>query len=628
MFILKINLNGNWIFKIEDDQLNNSTEWTSPNWIEDFINDQEKKKQSIINIPSNTNNSENDFSFKGIIWYFCILPDMPHLPLSHDYSIYFDGSNYHTSVWLNGHSLGSHEGGYIPFFLNFSPKDLSFTKNNFLAIKVDTALAKDSIPSKSINWINKSGIHRNIYISIQEKVRIFDTFVSTSIPQDNSNSAEILVNFSLKNSQDYLDRCYAEEKFPQIEYEIYYLGRFFDGLQQFNKVLIQTGIQDINPESLGKLKKIPHNKNFLNTYFSNSFSSSDSIESPVDLETFFTKNKKDDKEQQHQIHNDRENNDTLGTYKSFFKTNINNPILWNPDSPELYELVLVLQGSEENNKTRFGIRQIRKKRNQIFLNNKSIQLKGILIHEEEENLGQNISKKQLRKKIIKIKAIGFNALRAHLYPHDESLLNIADEEGMMVMEELPISYGINYKSIKTFQLAYHMLKNLIFRDINHPSVVIWSVANNLPIEDNSCKNFIKIMIEQTKSLDSTRLVTYTNNSLINDRNRKFTDISCLNLNLRKKIDRFYQMNLFLDVIFYSNPENPWIISNFGVKTIKNAKNHKKQQKSEELQSRILINQIEVFNSKYYFAGWFLNCYKDYSIQNSKKKKKTPLFYLK
>jgi len=279
---LNISLNGTWSLFLDEQEIGIKTKWFSPNWIDLHLAEGRK-----IEIPSAFNLIPELERYSGILWFIAKLPEIPYRPKSHEYSLEFEGVNYYSEVWLNGHNLGRHEGGHLPFRCEFSPRILSFTKNNYLAVKVDPSLHENGIPSNNLHLFNWGGIHRNVKLLILEKTRVKRIKISNTIEKSNGNCSIINVDFVLLNPQEFLDRCYAEQKEPQIEFELYYLGQFIKGAQQFNKVLIQTGIQDINPESLQALKHIKHDEKSLQNYFADATQSNENFDEPIDLEHFF-----------------------------------------------------------------------------------------------------------------------------------------------------------------------------------------------------------------------------------------------------------------------------------------------------------------------------------------------------
>ena len=207
--------------------------------------------------------------------------------------------------------------------------------------------------------------------------------------------------------------------------------------------------------------------------------------------------------------------------------------------------------------------------------------------------------------------MGFNAIRT-ISPHDKALLNIADEEGLLIFEDIPLYSLSNFKSQKTNLLAANYIRKLIRRDFNHPSVIIWSIGSDLPVERLECRRLLKRLVSFAKKIDSTRLVTYETNHYLIDPLRKITncDISCVSLSLGKNYKFISIYNFILDMIYHSNRKFPLIISKFGIESKKGTERAKKIY-SETYQMLIISYIIRILNSKPYISGWFLHTYRDF-----------------
>ncbi len=617
---MDIELNGKWFFFLDESNDGIKNKWYSPKWFQEKID--KDKKGEIIQVPSNFNTLQGLDKYNGIVWYFLELPDdIPYRPISHEYSIEFDGSNYLSEVWINGYKLGTHEGGSIPFRLEFSPRILSLRNKNYLAVRVNSSLQKNSIPSNRCKLFNWGGIFRGVRIILLEKTRVYKIKVNTEFQNKNLDSALIKLEYSIKNPQEYLDRCYLEQIEPEIEYEIYFLGHFFAGTPQYNKTLIQTGTQYINPEPSLPLEHISHEYEEIERYFADNSEIQQISDEHIDSEPIFSQysieqntnleklNQSEDNVEQ--INNIIKTNRRTVDLNNLFTITIQNPSLWSPESPDLYEIMLRLNGINEDKHIRFGFRKIEIKSGHIYLNNHPIRLKGISLREELISVGQNISITDRRNDIIDIKTMGFNAIRT-ISPHDEALLDIADEEGLLIFEDIPLYPFSNFKSQKTNMLALNYMQKLMRRDFNHPSVIIWSIGSDLPIERLECRRLLKRLISSAKDIDSTRFITYETNRYLIDPMRKNTgcDLSCVSLSLGKNYRFISIYNFILDMIFYSNRKFPLIISKFGVESKKGTK-RSKNSFSETYQMLLISYIIRVLNAKPYISGWFFHTYRDY-----------------
>jgi len=182
--------------------------------------------------------------------------------------------------------------------------------------------------------------------------------------------------------------------------------------------------------------------------------------------------------------------------------------LWSPDDPKLYQVALSAGGNSVSD--RIGFRSIETKGNDILLNGKSIFLRGISIHEESPlRGGRAFSEDDARMLLGWAKELGCNFVRLAHYPHNENMIRLADEMGVMVWAEIPVYWTILWDNTETFENASKQLGEMITRDRNRASVILWSVANETPVSDARNK-FLKGLIDHARSLDPTRLLTAAN----------------------------------------------------------------------------------------------------------------------
>lgn len=187
------------------------------------------------------------------------------------------------------------------------------------------------------------------------------------------------------------------------------------------------------------------------------------------------------------------------------KLQVNNPLLWDIENPNLYSLITEIKQEGkliDRYETSFGIRTIRFDAEKgFFLNGKPVKLKGTNNHQDHAGIGTALPDELQYYRIKKLKEMGSNAYRCSHHPPTPELLDACDKLGMLVIDETRLM-GIN---------DYHLndLKRMIERDRNHPSIFCWSVGNEeWNIEGGIVgERITNIMQGFTKSIDSTRPVT-------------------------------------------------------------------------------------------------------------------------
>lgn len=179
--------------------------------------------------------------------------------------------------------------------------------------------------------------------------------------------------------------------------------------------------------------------------------------------------------------------------------------LWSPDRPQLYD-VRLSYGSDTI-RDRIGFRTIAVRGNEILLNGQPIFLRGIAAHEESPlHPGRSSGAQDARATLGLAKSLGANFIRLSHYPHDEATTRMADEMGLLVWSEIPVYWSVDFKNPSSLSTARSQLTEMIARDHNRASVIVWSVANETPMGPDRLA-FLKDLVATTRRLDPSRLVS-------------------------------------------------------------------------------------------------------------------------
>ena len=178
---------------------------------------------------------------------------------------------------------------------------------------------------------------------------------------------------------------------------------------------------------------------------------------------------------------------------------------WSPENPKSYDVIITFD--EDKVEEKIGFRTISTKDKDILLNGDPIFLKGISIHEENPLRGGRAHSEADARLILGwAKELGCNYVRLAHYPHNEHMVRVADELGLLVWSEIPVYWTIDWDNPETYANAENQLLSMVNRDKNRAAVIIWSMANETPVS-NDRNTFLTKLANKTRAIDSTRLIS-------------------------------------------------------------------------------------------------------------------------
>ena len=377
-------------------------------------------------------------------------------------AIEFDGVYDYSEVWVNGQLVGGRPYGFSSFQCDLTPFVKFGSADNVVAVRVDHSRFADS------RFYTGSGIYRNVRLVITDKLRLAHWGTSVTTPKIKNDSAIVRIETTIENNS-------ANNK----------------------KFSLQSDI--VAPD--GKI---------VGTLTTSKSAASNSVQTLVQ------------------------------------EIKISQPQLWSLESPQLYTLKSSVKSGDEivdETETPFGIRTAVFDVNKgFFLNGVSTKLKGVCIHDDAGSLGAAVPDKVLERRLRLLKEIGVNAIRTSHNPPDPELLNLCDQLGFLVMDEsldeftpgknkwvtgwnngVPGHFGY---SEMFDQWAVTDVSDMVRRDRNHPSIILWSIGNevdyaNDPFSDpalgenyrpenppaTDLLKYAAPLVAAVKSLDRTRPVT-------------------------------------------------------------------------------------------------------------------------
>ena len=338
----------------------------------------------------------------------------------------FGAVDYRAHVYLNGHFVGEHEGGFTPFA--FDVTRLLRSGDNRLTVGADSERTGEDLPPPVTDWENYGGITRPVSLVVTPATYIDDAWIR--IAKDGRIAVSIKLDGVKAASHDVRVRIPA-------------LGFALSG---------RTG-----PDG--------------------GWSAEAAV--PPRLRR------------------------------------------WSPEDPQLYEVRF--EAGEDMLSDRVGFRTIEVRGHDILLNGKPIFLRGVSIHAEEFGADPTraITPTAARALLSEAKnGLHANYVRLAHYPHPETMLRAADELGLLVWSEIPVYWVVDFKNSGTLANALRMQSESILRDRDRASIIIWSVANETPVND-ARNAFLRRLIANAHSLDPTRLVSA---ALLSDRQGNLENI--------------------------------------------------------------------------------------------------------
>jgi len=358
--------------------------------------------------------------------------------------IQFDGVYMIADVWVNGHHAGTHNYGYTSFWYDITPYLNASGQDNVIAVQVKN----EGVNSR---WYSGSGIYRHTWLTLVSPLHIQPWGVHVITPEIEAHQARINIKASIRNS--------GTNDVP-----------FTCTFKIFNPVGIEVGQSTMD----FSLK-----------------AGSDAV---------------------------------LGQ-----TINIDQPALWSIDDPQRYQAsveILVNDLADDQLTIPFGIRSLHFDTTGFTLNGENILLKGGCFHHDNGPLGAAAIDRAEERKMELLKQVGFNAIRCSHNPPSPYLLDVCDRIGLLVIDEAFDTWakskfeamesmitGVVPAGLHDYSLYFNDnwkndIQSMVLRDRNHPSIIMWSIGNEIPeADDTSGFRIAKELATEVRKLDPTRPVT-------------------------------------------------------------------------------------------------------------------------
>lgn len=303
---------------------------------------------------------------------------------------------------------------------------------------------------------------------------------------------------------------------------------------------------------------------------------------------------------------------------------------WSDVHPDLYQLSIRTEADHYS--LNIGIRTIAVEGNQVLLNGKPILMNGFGRHEDFFASGKGLNYPLLVKDYQLMRWVGANSYRTSHYPYSEEEMQLADRAGFLIIDEIPavsLPFDTPENMAERMRMCLQQIEELVARDKNHPSVVMWSVANEpslgfhtqgISVEAPG-KAFLDRLLQRARVLDQTRPVTFAALTGSPTSWLENCDVICLNRYwgwyvLGGQLDEaLEQLEWELDTI-WELWHKPILMTEFGADTLAGLHGHPDVMWTEEYQADFIRRHLEVAARKDYIAGMQVWNFADFAAVQS------------
>jgi beta-glucuronidase len=331
---------------------------------------------------------------------------------------------------------------------------------------------------------------------------------------------------------------------------------------------------------------------------------------------------------------DEEKNEVAKKFGTAGQLVVRNAKLWQPGKPYLYTLTIESvneYGESDVYRLPVGIRTVEVKGKRFLINGKPFYFKGFGKHEDMNIKGKGYDEALAIKDFNLLKWIGANSFRTSHYPYAEEMMNLADRLGVVIIDEVP-AVGMNMfdKNEKIFvpervgdkTLACHIrtIDELIDRDKNHPSVIMWSAGNEPASYEEGAFPYFTAIAGHMRKLDDTRPITLVNCSPPGEcKIAQLFDVICVN-----RYFGWYSDSGRLEVIasqlrgdllaWYARFGKPILLSEYGADAISGFHQEPPVMFSEEFQCEFLKQYHAVLDTLDFIIGEHVWAFADFATK--------------
>jgi len=294
---------------------------------------------------------------------------------------------------------------------------------------------------------------------------------------------------------------------------------------------------------------------------------------------------------------------------------VESPRLWNGTSdPYMYTLEANLISDGElcdSRRIPVGLRSIAVDPAKGFiLNGKVVALNGVSRHQDRINIGWAQGQKEMEEDISIIREMGANSIRLAHYQHNQYFYDLCDREGIITWAEIPY-ITVTSGEDTTGTNAISQMTELVKQNINHPSIVMWGVQNEITIagKEDNIEGIVTELTKLTKTIDPSRLTAQAQvgHHPDDDSMNTITDLIGYNKYYGWYYDTTKEMGIWLDKFHSENPQVPLGLTEYGCEAILKYHNDnpKMSDYSEEYQTKYHHEILQAFNERPWIWGTYV-----------------------
>ncbi|NLV73151.1 MAG: hypothetical protein GXY52_00475 [Chloroflexi bacterium] len=305
------------------------------------------------------------------------------------------------------------------------------------------------------------------------------------------------------------------------------------------------------------------------------------------------------------LHREKLRLNPLDTIQRTAELQVPDAELWSPQQPQLYTVTSTF--GSDNLIERVGFRQISVQGTQVLLNGQPLRLHGVHRHDDHPEWGFAVPEPLTLRDLEMIGSLGLNALRSAHYPSDQRLLDLCDERGIMVIEEIPLSdFSAQQLALSLIgDRASAMLWAMIQRDIHHPCIWAWSLLNECETNSQEGYAVVERLAATARETDPSRPITFASRDALNDISFELVDFVTVN-----SFIGWYTFDMtlpaFLDRIRARIGDKPLLIGEFGAEGLYGTRTLEEDiMWSEEYQRKVVCEQTKYLLGRRDIIGFYI-----------------------